>query len=150
MPIVNDIEVPITRQELPAGKSLCEYCTAKCCRYYAFPITKPTTWKDFDYMRWYLMHGKAAIWVDDGHWYIQVFADCHHLLPDNRCGIYETRPEVCREYTTDNCEYDLDSSHKMLFETAEQVDEYAEAVLPPKKRAPWVIARNQSLSLPMA
>lgn len=149
MPIVNDIEVPITREELPAGKFLCEYCTAKCCRYYAFPITKPKTWKDFDYIRWFLLHGKAGIFVDDGDWYIQVYADCQHLLPDNRCGIYETRPQVCREYTTDNCEYDVDSGHEMIFDTPEQIDEYAEAILPPKKRAPWVQVRSKELALPL-
>jgi hypothetical protein len=26
---------------------------------------------------------------------------CPHLQPDNRCGIYETRPEICRKHTAD-------------------------------------------------
>jgi Fe-S-cluster containining protein len=56
------------------------------------------------------------------------------LLPDNRCGIYHTRPEICREYSTDNCEYDDTWIYERYLETAEQVAEYAEAVLPPANK----------------
>ena len=31
----------IRREELPPGKVLCEYCTAKCCHYFALPIETP-------------------------------------------------------------------------------------------------------------
>ena len=27
---------------------------------------------------------------------------CVHLLPDNKCDIYETRPQVCRDYKADS------------------------------------------------
>ena len=27
------------------------------------------------------------------------------MQPDYRCGAYETRPRICREYTTENCDY---------------------------------------------
>lgn len=139
----------IKREELKDGENLCQYCTAKCCRYYAFPITKPTTWKEFDFIRWYLLHGRASIFVDGGTWYIMVFADCNHLLSDNRCGIYETRPQICRDYTTDECEYDNETGYEMLFESPEQIEEYAEAVLPPKKRAPWSKLRPELQPLPL-
>jgi Fe-S-cluster containining protein len=43
------------------------------------------------------------------------------------CGIYETRPQICRDYSTDNCEFDEDAVYEMYFETAEQVAEYMEA-----------------------
>jgi len=145
-----EIEVPVARKDLPAGESLCEYCTAKCCRYYAFPIDEPRTWKDFDYIRWYLLHGTASIFVDEGTWFIMVQADCKHLLPDNRCGTYETRPQICREYTTDDCEYDFDSAYDQLFESPEQVQEYAEAMLPPRKRAPWMKElKKKTMALPV-
>lgn len=137
------------REDLQPGENLCEFCTGKCCRYYAFPITTPKEWDDFDFIRWYLMHGRASIFVDDGTWYIMVSADCEHLLPDNRCGTYETRPQICREYTTDDCEYDDDSGYDQLFETADQIEEYAEAMLPMKKRAPWSRDRQRALALPV-
>ena len=127
----------VRRDELKTGENLCDYCTARCCRYYALPIETPKTWDDFSHIRWYLLHGHSSIFVEDDTWYLMVYGDCKHLLPDNRCGIYDDRPHICREYSTDNCEYDDDTCYDKLFESPEQIWEYAHAVLPanPKRRA---------------
>lgn len=124
-----------TRKDLKPGEFLCTYCTGKCCRYFATQIDTPTERADFDYIRWYMMHGPVSVFVEDGVWYLMVMADCRHLLPDNRCGIYETRPQICRDYSTDNCEYDDDACYDKLFETPEQLWEYVEALesIPAKK-----------------
>jgi Fe-S-cluster containining protein len=77
------------------------------------------------------------VFVEDGVWFLMVHNRCNHLLENNLCGIYETRPQICRDYSTDNCEYDDDACYEKLFETPDQLWEYAEAVLPmskPKKR----------------
>ncbi len=123
----------ITREELKPGESLCDHCTAKCCKYFALPIDKPEAFEDFEYMRWFLLHDKASVFVDEDTWYILVHTTCKHLLPNNRCGIYETRPQICRDYTTDNCEYNDDWVYEKYFETAEQVEEYREATAKRKK-----------------
>ncbi len=127
-------KVKVTRANLKPGEVLCSYCTGRCCRYFALPIETPTTWQDFDHMRWYVMHGRTAIFVDGGTWYLLVFGDCRHLLEDNRCGIYHTRPQICRNYSTENCEYDNDGCYDKYFESPEQLWEYAEAVLPPQRK----------------
>ncbi len=118
-----------SRDQLKPGEVLCQYCTAKCCRYFALPIETPTEFKDFEYIRWYLLHERASIFKDDDDWYLLVHTVCKHLQANNMCGIYETRPQICREYTTDNCEYDDDWVYDRYFETPEQVEEYAEATL---------------------
>ena len=123
----------IPRGDLPPGECLCDYCTAKCCRYFALPLEKPTEWSDFQYIRWYLLHGQASVFVEDGVWYLIVHTVCKHLQPDNRCGIYETRPTICREYSTNDCEYEDDFLYEQYLETGQQVFEYAEAILPKKK-----------------
>ena len=123
-----------SRSDLRPGEVLCEHCTAKCCRYFALPIDKPKAWEDFDHIRWYMMHGNVSVFVDDGNWYLLVHADCKHLLPNHMCGTYETRPQICRDYTTDECEFDDDATHEQLFETSEQIWEYAHAVLPARPR----------------
>ena len=46
-------------------------------------------------------------------------------------GSTTTRPQVYREYSTDNCEYEDDWVYDHYFETSEQVEEYMEAVLGP-------------------
>jgi Fe-S-cluster containining protein len=124
----------IHKEKLPPGECLCDYCTAKCCKYFALPIDEPTTRQDFDYIRWFLLHGAATVFIEEGTWYLLVHTPCKHLTADDRCGIYATRPQICRDYTTDNCEYDDTYVYDHYFETAEQVEEYMEAVLPPGKQ----------------
>ena len=122
----------IRREDVPDGKVLCEYCTAKCCRYFALPIETPETLEDYEFIRWFLLHDRATVFREDEDWYLLVHNECKHLQADNRCGIYETRPQVCRDYTTKDCEYDDDWTYDFYLETAEQVAEYTEAVLPKK------------------
>ena len=123
----------IRREDLKPGECLCDHCSAKCCKYFALPIETPTTRQDFDYLRWYLLHDAATVFVEGENWYLLVHTHCKHLQEDNRCGIYHTRPNICREYSTENCEYDDGYVYDRYFETAEQVAEYVEAVLPSKK-----------------
>ena len=109
-----------TRDQLKPGEVLCDHCTAKCCRYFALPIETPTTRKDFDFIRWYLLHEGATVFTEDDSWYLCVHTVCKHLEHDNRCGIYETRPQICRDYTTDACEFD-EFTYEHYFETPEQI-----------------------------
>ena len=57
------------RSALKPDEILCEYCTAKCCRYFALPIDTPTEMKDFQFIRWYLLHGQASVFTEDDDWY---------------------------------------------------------------------------------
>jgi Fe-S-cluster containining protein len=142
-------QFPVKRDQVPPGENLCDHCTALCCRYFAVPMDTPTTWKDFDNIRWFMLHGQVTAYVDDGTWYLCVYADCRHLQADHRCGIYHDRPEICREYSTNRCEYDDRGTHDRLFETPEQVWEYAQAVLPPKRSPRRNGQTNGKLSLPI-
>jgi len=118
---------PIRRSELPPGEVLCDYCTAKCCRYFALPIDTPESFEDFEFVRWYMLHQNTSLFTEDDTWYLVVHTVCQHLQSDNLCGIYETRPQICREYSTDNCEYDSDATYERYFETADQIAEYINA-----------------------
>ena len=125
--------VQMKRENFPPGD-----CSATIARPSAASTShcrwiRPTTHKDFDYIRWYLLHDAATVFVEDDTWYLLVHTPCKHLQHDNRCGIYETRPKICREYSTENCEYDDDYVYDRYFETPEQVEEYVEAVLCPGK-----------------
>jgi Fe-S-cluster containining protein len=122
----------IPREAVPPGQNLCEHCTAKCCRYFALPIDAPETASDFDFIRWYLLHDRASVFREDDDWYLLVHTTCKHLQDDHRCGIYMTRPQICREYSTNNCEYEDDWTYDFYLETPEQVYEYAEAILQKK------------------
>ncbi len=136
------------RSDLKPGEVLCDHCTAKCCRYFALPIEVPKTRKDFEYLRWYLIHGRISIFVDGDTWYLMVHNVCDHLQPDNMCGIYHDRPQICRDYTVDECEYEGDGHYDMLFECGEQMAEFTEAILPQLPRRSRV-GSKKPLSLPI-
>ena len=123
------------RDQLGPGEHLCDYCTGKCCRYFSLPIDAPSAWDDYDAIRWYLAHGQTMVYVHEETWYLLVMSKCRYLLDDNRCGIYSDRPKICREYSTDECEYNEDWAFDKMFETPEQIWEYAEAVLPARRRS---------------
>jgi Fe-S-cluster containining protein len=84
------------------------------------------------------MHEGIAVWVDDGDWYLEVRTVCKHLQPDNRCGIYETRPSVCREYGMPEdgpCEYFTDDlEYDLYFDNDETFAAWAEERLEKKRR----------------
>jgi len=120
--------------QLKPGEFLCDYCTAKCCRYFALPIETPNSREELENVRWYMLHEQVSIFVDEGDWYLMVHTKCTKLREDNLCGIYETRPEICREYSTENCEFDGDGCYDQLFETPEQIAEYTEAMFPIRKK----------------
>lgn len=115
---------------------LCEHCTGTCCSAIALPIDEPETREDFDDIRWYIIHDGISVFVEDGDWYVSIQTRCHHLEADYRCNIYATRPKVCRDYSTDNCEYHAgDYGFDQHFLTGDQLMEYAAEKLRTKRRA---------------
>ena len=112
------------------GECLCDQCAALCCRYFALPIDNPTTRKDFDNVRWYLLHENVTIFVEKSQWYLGVAARCKKLQSDNRCGIYLTRPSVCRAYSTDNCDWHGgEYSFEHMFTSCAQLEQHAKTAL---------------------
>ncbi len=120
-----------SKRDVAPGK-LCEFCSGKCCRYIALPIEKPTAYEGFDEIRWYLLHEKTSVFVEDGSWFLLIRNVCRALDENNRCRVYETRPQICREYSTEKCEYDDLFLFEQYFETPEQIEEYANALLGPR------------------
>lgn len=110
------------------GSILCEHCTAACCRYVAVPLDKPRTARDFDDIRWYLMHQAIIVFVEDGDWYIQFNTRCKNLADDHRCGIYDVRPAICREYEPGDCDYAAGAyGYDNLFTHPRQIEDYYES-----------------------
>ncbi len=85
----------------------CSFCTgSKCCTYFTEQIATPRSKHDFDHLLWQISHQNVQIYKDEDGWYLLVNNPCLHLQPDGRCGIYDSRPQVCREHSNDYCEYD--------------------------------------------
>ncbi len=126
------------------GGPPCHDCDALCCQYFALEIDAPKDAEDFEDLRWYLLHGKTWIWVEDDDWFLQVDHPCRYLGPNNVCQIYDERPTICREYgLRENlehaedplCDYFArDGNHDLEFRTPEQIAAYAETFLVEKER----------------
>lgn len=127
---------PVRRQDLAPGECLCDHCIGKCCRYFSFPIDEPTSRGDYEAIRRHMLHAGTLAYVEKGTWYFVVMARCNYLLDDYRCAIYHDRPKICRDYTTDGCEYDEDWSFDKVFETPDQLLEYVDAIFPARGRLP--------------
>lgn len=107
------------------GSILCEHCTGLCCRYVALPLEKPTTRRDFDDIRWFVMHQGVSVFCEDGDWFVQFASKCDNLQDDNLCGIYESRPHICREYSAGECDYQGgDYNYEYRFTTPDEVERY--------------------------
>ena len=143
------------RESMTMGSIQCEHCAGTCCNYLALPIDKPKTIRDYDDIRWYLLHEGISVFVEDGDWFIQIQTRCKQLGEDNRCSIYESRPRICAEYSPGECDYsESDYGCDHLFTHAKQVEEfYAEktglklAVDHLGKRPRPRIARNAASAL---
>lgn len=120
------------RDQIPEGKVPCDYCDGRCCRYFALPIDSPETYREYDFMRWFLLHENATVFREDGSFFLLVHNVCKNLGADNRCRVYAKRPQICRDYSEKKCEYLEKLAYEGYFELPDQVEEFAEAVLGPR------------------
>ncbi|MFH1741515.1 MAG: YkgJ family cysteine cluster protein [bacterium] len=86
-------------------QSICAKCKGLCCKYITVDIEEPKDDEDLDNIRWYLIHDGISILVEDERWMVKVDARCKHLQADYQCAVYNRRPEACKQYDTENCDY---------------------------------------------
>ncbi len=113
------------KEELPA----CLRCNGLCCRYVALQIDTPDRRRDYDHIRWYLLHENVHVFVEQGgDWYVEFETPCRELDDGNRCRIYEDRPRICRRHGTDAeavCEFVSDEyAYEQRFSTAAEFEAY--------------------------
>ena len=86
----------------------CSRCTnSKCCTYTTEAIGEaPRSKADFEHLLWQVSHENIEIYKDEDGWFLLIQGRCEHLGPGGVCGIYEQRPQICRDYDNDWCEFD--------------------------------------------
>lgn len=93
--------------ETMTPETKCGFCTnTRCCTYITQAIDAPRSKTDFDYLLWQVSHQNVRIYRDEGSWYLLIDNPCSHIMADGRCGIYDSRPQICRDYSNDYCEFD--------------------------------------------
>ncbi len=85
----------------------CSFCKgATCCTYFTQQLDTPRSMEDFDLLLWQISHANTQMYRDEDGWFLLVNNRCLHLESGGRCGIYETRPQICREHSNDECEFE--------------------------------------------
>lgn len=106
----------------------CIICKAKCCKHIAIEIDTPTNKKDYDNIRWYLLHKNVIIFIDDENkWTIEFITKCEWLSDDHSCMNYDKRPLICRNYPDKDsyCEYEGDEEpYKIAFHNVNELETY--------------------------
>jgi hypothetical protein len=99
----------------------CAGCAA-CCRYVATQIDRPTTNGDYDQIFWYLAHRDVSVYIDwEGDFYLEFQTLCDNLTPGGTCRIYRERPELCSDFSFEECEKGTgEPAHKARFEKPEE------------------------------
>tara|TARA_Y100000590_G_scaffold466680_1_gene642887 strand:- start:595 stop:1212 length:618 start_codon:yes stop_codon:yes gene_type:complete len=128
----NAVTVFIEPLSLTSGHSVntslamgdCTKCTARCCNYISTEIDEPETREDFDQLLWQIAHQDVSIYVDEGEWHLSFNTRCRFLNSDFSCGIYEHRPQLCRDHSDDVCAYDGEYDFEMEFQNYEELKSY--------------------------
>jgi len=94
----------------------CAFCAkSKCCTYITQAVPTPRSKLDFDHLLWQVSHENIEVFKDEDGWQLLIRTRCSHLQVDGRCGIYETRPHVCRNYSIENCEFSAPADRELHF-----------------------------------
>ena len=101
IPIVSAADPRLTSQ------NKCSFCRGStCCTYFTHEIDAPRSIEDFDLLLWQISHLNTQVYQDADGWFLLVNTRCMHLQPGGLCGIYENRPQVCRDHSNDDCEFE--------------------------------------------
>ncbi len=109
------------------AETKCSFCPGtKCCSYFTQQIDTPRSMADFDTLLWQLAHKKTQAYKDEDGWFLLILNPCRFVKSDGRCGIYQTRPQICRDYSNDYCEMDApaEESFEFFFEDYKALDKY--------------------------
>lgn len=88
----------------------CSFCTGSiCCTYVTQHIDTPRSKVDFQHLLWQVSHDHVKAYKDEDGWTLLIEAKCQHLQIDGACGIYATRPQICRDHSNEYCEFDAPS-----------------------------------------
>jgi len=99
-------------------------CQSKCCRYLVIPLPPPRRVVEFDELSWFLAHQSVSVYVQGRRWHLEVRTPCKYLDEANLCTNYDRRPQVCRDYDIEACEYPAQPKYSLRFDTREQFDRW--------------------------
>ncbi|MFK5985934.1 MAG: YkgJ family cysteine cluster protein [Pseudomonadota bacterium] len=123
--IYNLAEQPTAKQLTSENK--CSYCPeTRCCQYVTQQIDTPRKKSEFQVMLWQVAHKYVEFYKDSDGWFLMFLTPCEYLDAKGGCGIYETRPDICRDYSNDYCEFDspAEEGFELYFKNYDELLKY--------------------------
>jgi len=114
------------KKKAKATKDECQDCPALCCNDLALMFIKPRTKAEIDDVKWQLHYDKVEICIRSNRWYLVMKSKCIYLDRNNRCRVYENRPDTCRRHNPPDCEK-FGSWYDTRLTTPEEFEEYLES-----------------------
>jgi Fe-S-cluster containining protein len=96
----------VPQADIPVENKCSRCLGSTCCTYTTEALGTLRSKADFGHLLWQVSHQHVEAYRDSSGWYLLMRGNCEHLRPGGACGIYETRPQVCRDYANDWCEFD--------------------------------------------
>lgn len=123
-----EVRLPLYTETKTASKPKEASCTScgLCCSYVAIEVDTPKTVKQATQLLWYVYHEGVSLYVNDDDWMVQFDTTCIHLQPDYRCGVYETRPHICREFSEQDCEINTGDDGRTFYTATEFLEHLAQ------------------------
>ncbi|HET8940095.1 MAG TPA: YkgJ family cysteine cluster protein [Polyangiales bacterium] len=123
-----EVRLPLYTETKTAAKPKEPSCTScgLCCSYVAIEVDTPKTVKQATQLLWYVYHEGVSLYVNDDDWMVQFDTTCIHLQPDYRCGVYETRPHICREFSEQDCEINTGDDGRTFYTASEFLEHLAQ------------------------
>jgi Fe-S-cluster containining protein len=103
----------------------CDGCPGLCCRDLNVWIAAPRTSEEREDLLWQIQFDTVRIYIRNRRWYLLVKGNCMYLDENNRCIIYEDRPDKCRKHLPPECERYGDF-WDIMFNTPDELKAYFE------------------------
>jgi uncharacterized protein len=116
----------------------CEECNAKCCRTVAVALDKPTTKRQWEEIKWLVAHENTIVYKDnENDWVVEYTTNCKYIDENNKCNIYDKRPQICRTHKLETCVINGDGDYyKILFKEIDDVENYLKNKKKKNKNSP--------------
>jgi len=146
--LVPEIELnfPVFKnEEYMTESEICVKCHG-CCSYVTADIEKPDTAMRREEYKWYLHHRNTEIYIDnEGSWQLLFKTPCNELDENGFCLVYETRPQICRDYSAEYCSR-TGKDHTHLFKTPDEMTAYLNETDAAKKKVKKTVRKKKSVN----
>jgi Fe-S-cluster containining protein len=127
------------------NNDICMECSAICCKDLAVIILRPRTRGEIEELQWHLRFDTVSVFIRNRRWHLLIKGKCIYLADNNRCRIYDKRPDRCRDHSSAECER-LGAFYEVLISTPEELLEYLDSGKNGKKpRASRSLSRKRPL-----